>query len=141
MVFRNFAKYLVDFFKFSRFDLQAVNRLVSMEHLEYLEQAERLGRGVIMITAHIGNDYKRVRIGIGHPGDKTLVYPYVLGDFFKSEVAWVVAAMAPATFYFAGSLAYPGGERFVLAWAAPCALLAAIPPPRENPIKLLVTES
>ncbi|MGB8293995.1 MAG: hypothetical protein WCG85_01065 [Polyangia bacterium] len=41
-------------------------------------------------------------------------------------VAWVVAAMAPATFYFAGSLAYPGGERFVLAWAAPCALLAAI---------------
>jgi len=48
--------------------------------------------GLRSITAHIGNDYKRVRIGIGHPGDKTLVYPYVLGDFFKSEVAWVVAA-------------------------------------------------
>jgi hypothetical protein len=40
-------------------------------------------------------------------------------------VSWIVAAMAPATFYVAGSLAYPGGERFVLAWTAPCALLAA----------------
>jgi PTH1 family peptidyl-tRNA hydrolase len=47
--------------------------------------------GLRSITAHIGNDYKRVRIGIGHPGDKALVYPYVLGDFFKSEVPWVVA--------------------------------------------------
>ena len=47
--------------------------------------------GLRSITAHIGNDYKRVRIGIGHPGDKDLVYPYVLGNFAKSEVAWVVA--------------------------------------------------
>ena len=47
--------------------------------------------GLRSITAHIGNDYKRVRIGIGHPGDKDLVYPYVLGNFVKSEVAWVEA--------------------------------------------------
>ncbi len=53
--FQFFGKYLVDFFKFSRFDLPAVNRLVSMEHPEYLDQAARLGRGVILITAHIGN--------------------------------------------------------------------------------------
>lgn len=53
--FQYFGKYLVDFFKFSRFALKDVNRMVSLEHLEYLEQAERLGRGVILITAHIGN--------------------------------------------------------------------------------------
>ena len=45
--------------------------------------------GLRSITAHIGNDYKRVRIGIGHPGDKALVYHYVLSDFAKSEAGWV----------------------------------------------------
>jgi peptidyl-tRNA hydrolase, PTH1 family len=47
--------------------------------------------GLRSITAHIGNEYRRVRIGIGHPGDKALVYPYVLGDFFKDEMRWVDA--------------------------------------------------
>jgi peptidyl-tRNA hydrolase, PTH1 family len=47
--------------------------------------------GLRSITAHIGNDYKRVRIGIGHPGDKALVYNYVLSDFAKSEAGWVEA--------------------------------------------------
>jgi PTH1 family peptidyl-tRNA hydrolase len=32
-----------------------------------------------------------VRIGIGHPGVKELVYPYVLSDFAKSEREWVAA--------------------------------------------------
>jgi PTH1 family peptidyl-tRNA hydrolase len=45
--------------------------------------------GLRSITAHLGNDYKRVRLGIGHPGDKTLVYSYVLNDFAKSEEPWV----------------------------------------------------
>jgi PTH1 family peptidyl-tRNA hydrolase len=47
--------------------------------------------GLRSISAHVGNDYKRVRLGIGHPGDKALVYPYVLGDFAKSEQGWVSA--------------------------------------------------
>ena len=47
--------------------------------------------GLRSISAHIGNDYKRVRLGIGHPGDKTLVYPFVLGDFAKAEMGWVGA--------------------------------------------------
>jgi PTH1 family peptidyl-tRNA hydrolase len=47
--------------------------------------------GLRSITAHVGNDYKRVRIGIGHPGDKALVYTYVLSDFTKSEAGWVEA--------------------------------------------------
>ena len=45
--------------------------------------------GLRSITAHVGNDYKRVRLGIGHPGDKALVHSYVLNDFAKSEEGWV----------------------------------------------------
>jgi PTH1 family peptidyl-tRNA hydrolase len=47
--------------------------------------------GLRSITAHIGNEYRRVRIGIGHPGVKELVHPYVLSDFAKSERGWVEA--------------------------------------------------
>ena len=43
------------------------------------------------ISAHIGNDYRRVRIGVGHPGHKDLVHNYVLSDFAKSERGWVDA--------------------------------------------------
>lgn len=45
--------------------------------------------GLRSITAHVGNDYKRLRLGIGHPGDKALVHSYVLSDFAKSEEPWV----------------------------------------------------
>jgi PTH1 family peptidyl-tRNA hydrolase len=47
--------------------------------------------GLRSITAHLGNDYKRVRIGIGKPDVKELVPMHVLGDFVKSEWAWVEA--------------------------------------------------
>jgi PTH1 family peptidyl-tRNA hydrolase len=47
--------------------------------------------GLRSITAHMGNDYKRVRIGIGKPDVKELVPMHVLGDFAKSEWAWVEA--------------------------------------------------
>ena len=47
--------------------------------------------GLRSISAHVGNDFKRVRLGIGHPGDKALVYHYVLNDFSKAEMAWVEA--------------------------------------------------
>jgi peptidyl-tRNA hydrolase, PTH1 family len=45
--------------------------------------------GLRSITALCGNDYKRVRLGIGHPGDKALVHGYVLSDFAKAERPWV----------------------------------------------------
>jgi PTH1 family peptidyl-tRNA hydrolase len=45
--------------------------------------------GLRSISSHIGNDYRRVRIGIGHPGVKELVHSYVLSDFAKSERPWV----------------------------------------------------
>jgi PTH1 family peptidyl-tRNA hydrolase len=45
--------------------------------------------GLRSITALCGNDYRRVRMGIGHPGDKSLVHAYVLNDFAKTEEPWV----------------------------------------------------
>ena len=50
--------------------------------------------GLRSISEHIGNDYHRVRIGVGHPGDKDLVQHYVLSDFAKSDRGWVDALVA-----------------------------------------------
>jgi PTH1 family peptidyl-tRNA hydrolase len=47
--------------------------------------------GLNSLTGHLGNEYRRVRIGIGHPGDKALVHNYVLSDFAKVEIPWVEA--------------------------------------------------
>jgi peptidyl-tRNA hydrolase, PTH1 family len=60
--------------------------------------------GLRSISAHVGNDYKRVRLGIGHPGDKALVHQFVLSDFFKAETPWV-RAVCEAVARFAGLLA------------------------------------
>ena len=45
--------------------------------------------GIRSIAAHIGPDFRRVRIGIGHPGVKERVMSHVLGDFAKADAAWV----------------------------------------------------
>lgn len=50
--------------------------------------------GLRSISEHVGNDYRRVRIGVGHPGHKDLVEHYVLSDFAKSERPWVEALIA-----------------------------------------------
>jgi peptidyl-tRNA hydrolase, PTH1 family len=47
--------------------------------------------GLRSITEHVGNDYKRVRLGIGHPGDKAMVHNYVLGNFAKADREWVAS--------------------------------------------------
>ena len=47
--------------------------------------------GLRSISSYVGNDYRRVRIGVGHPGAKDLVYHYVLGDFTRPEEPWVEA--------------------------------------------------
>jgi len=59
--------------------------------------------GLRSISAHIGNDYRRVRLGIGHPGIKELVHGYVLSDFAKDERPWV-AALCEAVAESAGLL-------------------------------------
>jgi PTH1 family peptidyl-tRNA hydrolase len=45
--------------------------------------------GLRSISAHIGNEYRRVRLGIGHPGVKEMVHGHVLSDFAKADDAWV----------------------------------------------------
>ena len=45
--------------------------------------------GLRSITAHLGPSYRRVRIGVGHPGGKEIVHVHVLSDFAKSEREWV----------------------------------------------------
>lgn len=45
--------------------------------------------GIRSLHAHIGPDYTRVRLGIGHPGDKRLVSNHVLGDFAKADQSWL----------------------------------------------------
>ena len=47
--------------------------------------------GLRSITALCGNEYRRIRLGIGHPGDKALVHHFVLSDFDRNERGWVEA--------------------------------------------------
>ena len=47
--------------------------------------------GLRSISSHIGNDYRRVRLGIGHPGVKELVHSYVLSDCATDDRPWVSA--------------------------------------------------
>ncbi|MDP6689313.1 MAG: aminoacyl-tRNA hydrolase [Alphaproteobacteria bacterium] len=55
--------------------------------------------GLKSLAAHIGKDFRRVRLGIGHPGDKNRVMSYVLRDFPKADDKWLdplLDAMAEA---------------------------------------------
>jgi len=45
--------------------------------------------GIKSIDAHCGKDYRRVRLGIGHPGAKERVHGHVLGDFAKADRDWL----------------------------------------------------
>ncbi|RIY02097.1 aminoacyl-tRNA hydrolase [Aureimonas flava] len=45
--------------------------------------------GLRSIDAHLGKEYRRVRLGIGHPGAKERVNPHVLGDFAKADRDWL----------------------------------------------------
>jgi peptidyl-tRNA hydrolase, PTH1 family len=47
--------------------------------------------GIRSITARIGPDFRRARMGTGHPGHKELVHGHVLSDFHKAEAPWVNA--------------------------------------------------
>ena len=45
--------------------------------------------GLRSIHSHLGPEYGRVRLGIGHPGHKDRVAGYVLNDFAKAEADWL----------------------------------------------------
>ncbi len=95
--------------------------------------------GIRSIAAHIGPEFTRVRIGVGHPGDKRVVANHVLNDFAKADADWLdplldsiaraapeLAAGDPAR--FANALALPAPV------AAKPARAAAPPPPPEPPL-------
>jgi PTH1 family peptidyl-tRNA hydrolase len=50
--------------------------------------------GARSITAAIGPDYRRVRIGIGHPGEKHRVSGHVLGNFSRDDETWLVPMLS-----------------------------------------------
>jgi PTH1 family peptidyl-tRNA hydrolase len=55
--------------------------------------------GLRSITENLGPDYRRVRVGVGHPGEKSLVTAHVLQNFSKEDIAWLkplVGAMVEA---------------------------------------------
>lgn len=84
--------------------------------------------GLRSIDAHLGKDYARVRIGIGHPGDKDRVHGHVLSDFAKAEEAdltTLVDAIAGA----APMLADPEQHN---AFMTKVALAIKPPPPKET---------
>jgi KDO2-lipid IV(A) lauroyltransferase len=54
-IFRNFAKYLVDFFRFSELDGEYIKKNIKLENLEYLNTALSKGKGAIVLSAHLGN--------------------------------------------------------------------------------------
>ena len=50
--------------------------------------------GLRSLHQHIGADYQRVRLGIGHPGHKDAVASYVLHDFAKADQVWLAELLS-----------------------------------------------
>ncbi len=55
LVFVNFARYLIEFFRASKIDLEYVEKNVTIQGRESLDKALKLGRGVLLLSAHLGN--------------------------------------------------------------------------------------
>ncbi len=99
--------------------------------------------GIRSIDAHIGNGFRRVRIGIGHPGDKSMVTNHVLGNFSKSDQDWL-APMLDAIATAAPFLTLGDDNRFATAVAqklAPAKTLKPNPPEPEAPQKAPVKKT
>ena len=84
--------------------------------------------GIRSIAAHITPEFKRVRLGIGHPGDKRFVQPHVLGNFAKDDKEWLVAVL-DAVADNADMLAAGEDEKFQSRVAM------ILKPPRPNGVK------
>ena len=69
--------------------------------------------GIRSIDRHIGPQYHRVRLGIGHPGDKARVHGYVLSDFAKAERSGWLPVLIDAVAREAPALAAGDEARFM----------------------------
>jgi len=54
-LFHNFAKYLVDFFRFNTLDMKYVKENIRVKNMHYVDTALSEGNGAILATAHLGN--------------------------------------------------------------------------------------
>jgi PTH1 family peptidyl-tRNA hydrolase len=52
--------------------------------------------GIRSMIAHVGPHFQRVRLGIGHPGDRNMVHPHVLSDFAKADREWLAPLIEAA---------------------------------------------
>ena len=86
--------------------------------------------GLRSIDAHLGNNYARIRLGIGHPGDKARVHGHVLSDFAKAEEA-DLSTLIDAIGDAAPMLANPEQHNAFMTKVA----LAIKPPPEKKPPK------
>lgn len=86
------VKELITFYKIDTQDI-----IVLHDELDLVPGKLRIKRGgghaghngLRSMHAHVGPDYARVRMGIGHPGDKNRVSGYVLKDFSKADQDWL----------------------------------------------------
>jgi len=81
--------------------------------------------GLRSIDAHAGADYWRVRLGIGHPGNKDLVSDYVLGNFARADAIWLEAFIGAVALH-AGKIVAGDTGGFMTAVARDA------PPPKEQ---------
>ena len=88
----DFVRAAMDFFKLEPADVVAFHDELDLEpgRVRLKTGGGTAGHnGLRSLDAHIGPDFVRVRIGIGHPGDKRLVSNHVLGDFAKADAGWL----------------------------------------------------
>ncbi len=79
------------------YKLEPADVTVIYDELDLIPGKSRIKRGggngghngLRSIDPRLGLDYRRVRIGIGHPGHKDRVMPWVLGDFGKPDLDWL----------------------------------------------------
>ncbi|MEM9938530.1 MAG: aminoacyl-tRNA hydrolase [Pseudomonadota bacterium] len=96
------ARAAVDFYKLSPEDVTIFHDEIDLApgRLRMKRGGGHSGNnGIRSMIAHLGAEVRRVRIGVGHPGDKSRVMPYVLSDFSKADEAWkdaLIAACAKA---------------------------------------------
>ena len=88
--------------------------------------------GLRSIASHIGPHFRRVRIGIGHPGDKARVTGHVLGDFAKADKTWL-EPLLDSLARRADFLARGEEERFMTAVAQDTAPPKPKPKPKPKP--------
>ncbi len=117
------------FFRLDRPDITVFHDEIDLApgKCRYKEGGGHAGHnGLRSLHAHIGDEYRRVRLGVGHPGHKDRVPAYVLHDFAKTDLDWLETLLQGIS-DGAPNLAAGDPERFMNAVA-----LRTAPPRSSN---------